>query len=261
MRKNLDEFYVGYHERMPPATGVFFKKIIAGLLLLVAICAFVLASGQSAFYPSIFEFGVERTFEGIIVEQPYPVLLMQPSGANQNGDATSSRIYLVAFGKFGAAGRVAGMAGQKVRLRGSLIYRDGETMIEIADSPIERISGEITHGASFVKGPGAGVSMGELTAVGEIVDSKCFLGVMNPGNLKTHKACAIRCISGGIPPVFVVKTADGPAKYFLLVSEDGKAVNQQVLSMIAEPVKITGALEQHGDMYFLRADPANYVLQ
>lgn len=90
MRKNLDEFYVGYHERMPPATGVFFKKIIAGLLLLVAICAFVLASGQSAFYPSIFEFGVERTFEGIIVEQPYPVLLMQPSGANQNGDATSS---------------------------------------------------------------------------------------------------------------------------------------------------------------------------
>ena len=28
MRKNLDEFYVGYHERMPPATGVFFKKLL-----------------------------------------------------------------------------------------------------------------------------------------------------------------------------------------------------------------------------------------
>jgi len=43
-------------------------------------------------------------------------------------------------------------------------------------------------------------SLGTQTLVGEIVDSKCFLGVMNPGQLTTHRACAIRCISGGVRP-------------------------------------------------------------
>ena len=48
-------------------------------------------------------------------------------------------------------------------------------------------------------------SLGKQTFVGEIVDSKCFLGVMNPGRLTPHRACAIRCISGGVPPVLLVR--------------------------------------------------------
>ena len=39
---------------------------------------------------------------------------------------------------------------------------------------------------------------------GEIVDPKCFFGVMKPGEGKPHKDCAIRCILGGIPPVLKV---------------------------------------------------------
>ena len=62
---------------------------------------------------------------------------------------------------------------------------------------------EMTEGSLQVIGDGAGGNpsyqpLGAVTLTGEIVDSKCFLGVMNPGNLKPHKACAIRCISGGI---------------------------------------------------------------
>ena len=102
------------------------------------------------------------------------------------------------------------------------------------------------------------VSLGQQTLVGEIVDSKTYLGVMNPGQLTTHRACAIRCISGGIPPVLFVRQTNGPALYFLLVSRDGKPVNKQVLNLVAEPVQITGAVERQGEMLILRADVATH---
>ena len=37
----------------------------------------------------------------------------------------------------------------------------------------------------------------------------CFLGVMKPGRSKPHRACAVRCISGGIPPFKVPGHARG----------------------------------------------------
>jgi hypothetical protein len=43
-----------------------------------------------------------------------------------------------------------------------------------------------------------------------------------------------------------------------LVSADNKPVNQQVLDLVAEPVRITGEVERQGDWLFLRADPATY---
>jgi hypothetical protein len=102
------------------------------------------------------------------------------------------------------------------------------------------------------------ISLGKQTLVGEIVDSKCFLGVMNPGQLTPHRACAIRCISGGCPPVLLVRQTDGPAIYLLLVSADGKPVNKQVLDMVAEPLEITGEVERLGDLLVLKADPESY---
>jgi hypothetical protein len=102
------------------------------------------------------------------------------------------------------------------------------------------------------------VALGKQTLVGEIVDSKCFLGVMNPGQLTPHRACAIRCISGGVPPVLLVRQKDSPAIYLLLVSADGEPVNKQVLEMVAVPVEITGEVERQGELLILRADPATY---
>ncbi len=96
------------------------------------------------------------------------------------------------------------------------------------------------------------------TLTGEIVDSKCFLGVLNPGALTTHRACAIRCISGGIPSVLLVRRTNGLALYFLLLSRDGKPVNKQLLNLVAEPVEITGEVERQGELLILRADPATY---
>src|SRR5437867_1850029 len=82
--------------------------------------------------------------------------------------------------------------------------------------------------------------------------------VMNPGQLTPHRACAIRCISGGVPPVLLVRQKDGPSIYLLLVSADGKPVNKQVLDMVAEPLEITGEVERQGEVLILRADPVTY---
>src|SRR5712691_8273684 len=128
-------------------------------------------------------------------------------------------------------------------------------MIEVADGSIKSIADSTIQRSNASRSP---VRLGQQTLIGEIVDSKCYLGVMNPGQLTTHRACAIRCISGGIPPVLLVRHTNAPALYFLLVSRDGRPVNKQVLGMVAEPVQITGDVERQGELLILRADPPTY---
>lgn len=156
---------------------------------------------------------------------------------------------LVGLGKFGAVDRVKGLDGRRVRGTGTLIHRDEATMLELTADPLEDL------------GPAAALleveELGEQTLFGEIVDSKCFFGVMNPGNLKAHRACAIRCISGGIPPVLLVRDAEGHARHVLLVGGEGEAVNEAVLDWVAEPVSVRGRLQRHGERFVLRADPAS----
>ena len=54
------------------------------------------------------------------------------------------------------------------------------------------------------------------------------------------------------PPVFVVSDPDGPAAYLMLVGADGRAVNQEVLGMIAEPLEITGEVSRLDDLWGAR---------
>jgi hypothetical protein len=189
----------------------------------------------------------------VVAEAPYPQLLVARPGAAA-GELRElsevSRYHLVAAGKHGAAEAVAGLAGRRVRLAGSLIYRDDQVMVEIVPGSVELL-GTGTP-------PAVGEELGQVTLVGEIVDSKCFLGVMKPGRGKPHRACASLCIRGGIPPLLRVETAAGEHADYLLVNADGGAVNHQILDWVAEPVEITGHLRRLGDLLVLAADPATY---
>jgi len=86
------------------------------------------------------------------------------------------------------------------------------------------------------------------------------LGVMKPGQLKTHRDCAIRCISGGVPPSLRVVGTSGNIEHFLLVDSHSNAVNSQILDVVADPISVTGEVIQYGDMFLLKADPENYNL-
>jgi hypothetical protein len=250
-----DEFYIGWEDQAPPGVGSRVRRTVVLLLALGIALGGVLSLAQRTIGVSVFEWGKVKSFSGILKSQPYPHLLVPRPGASDS-QAPFSSYHLVKPFKFGLDSESADrLDGKAVSLKGTLIYRGGQTMVEVADGSLKP-DGASTHqrfDASM-----ASVSLGQQTLTGEIVDSKCYLGVMNPGALTPHRACAIRCISGGIPPVLLVRQTDGPALYFLLVSRDGKAVNKQVLNMVAEPVEITGQVERQGELLILRADPVTY---
>jgi len=144
----------------------------------------------------------------------------------------------------------AGLDGHRASLEGTLVYHGGRAMIEV-------LPGSLKEG-----GPadvaGARVDLGEHTLRGEVADSKCHLGVMNPGRSKVHRACAVLCIRGGIPPVLLIDGADGSVTRVLLVAADGSAVNTAVLPLVADRIEVTGRLYRDDDLLVLHADPSTY---
>jgi hypothetical protein len=248
-----DDFYIGWEDQAAPGIKRFVQRIVWLLLAIGLGGALALAAAQHTIGVSVFEWGRVKEFAGILKTEPYPHLLV-PRPGTSGAQTGFSTYYLVAPFKHGLdREKYAALDGKTVSLKGTLIYRGNQTMVETLPDSIRAADRQSPWP------PGAEtIGLGRQTLVGEIVDSKCFLGVMNPGQLLPHRACAIRCISGGIPPVLLVRQQDGPALYLLLVSAEGKPVNQQVLDLIAEPVQITGEVERQGDWLILRADPATY---
>jgi hypothetical protein len=185
-----DEFYVGYEPDMPDRLAERIRRIARGLIALALVLPGVLVFSEDGFAPGVFEYGRVRTFSGRIVESPYPALVVDDEiGVDRS-------YWLVGPGKHGADGIVRGHDGQRVQLSGSLIERDRDAMIEVLPGTVEMIGG--SAGATEPLR-----SLGSVVAAGEIVDSKCHLGVMKPGEGPTHRDCAVRCLMGRVPPMFV----------------------------------------------------------
>jgi hypothetical protein len=241
----MSEFYIGYLPKPPDGILRFLRRLAPVLFLLVIAIAAVLLAGQGPFADSQFEFGTVRHFEGIVRARPY-ALLQVARPAKTGSQPAYSEYLLVAPGKHGADDLVAAFDGQPVRLDGQLIYRANATMVEVVPGSIQS-AGE----------PAAADATEDLSPVqlhGEIVDSKCYLGVMNPGSGKVHRDCAARCISGGIPPLFV-NVANG--EQFLLIGLDRMPLDTDKLrAFIAEPLKLSGETLQRGQTKLLAIDPA-----
>lgn len=244
-----DEFYVGYAPEAPRGLAKLLRRVSVGLLLLAAVVAGVLAFGQQRLALSSFEFQQYRAYSGVVRALPYPALLV--TQAEQSSEAPSLTQYLlVAPGKHRAD--VGKFDGQTVTLRGALIQRDGLAMLEIEPASV------VTTNAAAAPASLARVELGTFMLVGEIVDSKCYLGVMNPGHTKPHRDCAVRCISGGIPPMFVTRDRLGNELDLLLTDAEGAPVKQAVLDFVAEPLTITGRVVREGERFYLQANPSTY---
>jgi len=250
---NEQEFYVGYLPKASSGIARTVRMTVGFLLLIAVIVAAGFAVVQRTFAPSFFEFGKVRSFEGFLETKPYPTLLVRRPGT-ANGQSPYSRYLLVATGKHGADSQVAAFAGKHIQLRGSLIYRGGQTMVELvtgsiialpdAEAPIEQTT-----------------SLGAQELTGEIVDSKCNFGVMNPGEGKVHRDCAVRCLSGGIPPAFVTQNLMGAPAVLLLVGPGQEPLKKEVfLKYVAQPVRFRGAVLKTGDTLLFAVDPASLTL-
>src|ERR1043166_618939 len=215
-----DEFYIGWQERVPARTGKTVRRTVVIVIIAALACASMVAFSQRTIGRAVFEWGQAKEFSGILKAEPVPHLLV--ANANTNSFTTH---YLVNPWKFGFDAKLAKQFdGQLVNLRGTRIYRDDQMMIEVERGSVTLSNIDDTAMLRLIESRSE--SLGEQTFIGEIVDSKCFLGVMNPGQLKPHRACAVRCISGGVPPVLLVREANGAARYLLLVSRAGKPDRQ-----------------------------------
>lgn len=252
----MSDFYVGYLPKAPPDLARFLRKVILGLTLVALAAALGLVLAQNPFAKSTFEYGKVREFEGIVGTSPYPTLwIAQPGQTTGKGE----HYLLVAPGKHGADDLLSKFDHRQVRLQGQLIYRDGGMMVEI-------VPGSVVAVSTLPSIPDEARDLGPVTATGEIVDSKCYLGVMNPGSGKAHRDCAARCLSGGIPPIFIADhiiadhiTGPGGAVHnnqYLLVGPDGGAIGRDALrDFVAEPITLHAELLQRGGSLLLQIDP------
>ena len=236
-----DDFYVGYLPKAPAGLGKIVARIAAGVLLAGLIAGGLLIFGQPPFATGKFEYGEYRDYAGVIEEWPYPMLVTD-----------NASFLLVAPGKHGLSDTVKGLQGKHVQLKGTLIERMPNRMIEVVPE-------SIAVGTSpLLATPSRMIDLGPVTLRGEIVDTKCYLGVMNPGEHKVHRDCAVRCISGGVPPAFLARDASGDSRVLLLVGEDGRALSREVLPFVAEPLEISGDLVRMGSTVTLKASPAKF---
>lgn len=227
----MDEFFVGYLP-VPAGVRLFLRRAVALAIALAAVVAVVLVLAQARFAASRFDFGEYRDYQGALSLLPYPAL--------------SGGWLVVAPGKHGAAGLRAGY----VKLKGELIRNGDDRMLELLPGSVQPAAGAAR--------PSMETDLGAVEWTGEIVDSKCYFGVMNPGRGKVHRDCAARCIAGGIPPALLVRDAAGQARTVLVAGSDRRPLSAEVRDFIAEPVRVRGRLVRSGGHLLLLAEPRDF---
>ncbi len=254
VKESPDEFFVGY---LPVPVGLArFARGVAGVALVgLAAVAGALASVQRPLGQGQFAWDSEEEFCGRLQTSPIPGLWTVAGAAPAGTPFTGAFLPLVGEGKRGPDAQLLAGGDRGLALRGHRIERYGKQLIEV--------TGASSSAGKLLQVPGmappAQVSLGRQRLQGEIVDSKCWFGVMKPAQGKAHKDCAIRCISGGAPPAFVVRSAGAEGRertlVLLLAATDSAPLGPRILDLVAEPVEIEGEVSRLGDQWVLSADP------
>ena len=216
-----DDFYIGYQKKAPKSVTALIRRTMVLITLIVLPVAGMAAYFQQPADDGTFEFGVVREFPGILVESPFPHFVFAQDVEGTDFVA-GDRAVLVGVGKHGASKLLEGATQSVVLLQGSLIYRDTVAMIEVVsimDEDVNVDTSRILEATSVRYEPEA------ITVTGELVDTKCYLGVMRPGAGKVHRACASVCLRGGIPPGMLVRGDGGDAVWFLVDRNEGKPLS------------------------------------
>ena len=219
-----DEFYIGYEGGMPPRM----RRAVGGAIVVIVTVAISAASlfvsQQRPLADARFEFGRVRAFEGYLSLTPAPVLLVRD-------EDTTLPHWLVSPGKFGPSVALGTAAPGWVTVAGTLIERERWRMIEIVPGSLRAIDSRAAPPAVTEH------AWRDRVLTGEIVDSKCFLGVMNPGERTVHRDCATRCLSGGVPAMLSYRDDTGP-RLALLLGVDAAVLGDGV----GNTITLTGVL-------------------
>lgn len=254
MKKN-DEFYVSYIEGSLGAnTKKTLKQFSIAAISVIIIGAVLFSVSQTPFKNSTFELATATKITGTYRENPYPMLRVEVA------ENTFKNVLLLGFGKSSVnpflekiQNEVADLNGKTISIEGNLIYYNGKTLIQITDAEKVILVSGINRYIPIKK------QISRMTLEGEIIDPKCYFGVMKPGKGKIHKSCAVRCISGGIPPVLATTDKNNMSQYFLLTDMKGNPIHNDLLRYIGKPSKITGVVEKMEDWYFLKLKTSDII--
>lgn len=230
-----EDFYIGYLARSPERLARQVRRIVAGTIFVALALIVGVAALQTPAEPGSFEFGVERDFEGVLRVSPLPILRsVSASGAVTN-------YLLVGEGKHGLPPFAQGHDGERVRFRGSLIQKGPAVMVEMNDASSFTALGRAT-GPEVPETTGRLGRLGRVVLTGELVDTKCYFGVMRPATGKVHRACAVRCLSGGVPPGLLVRDGRGGGVVVMLTGNGGGPLRLDP-QWAARDLRVTGDLD------------------
>ena len=243
-KRSNDSFFIGWGE----TPRVDRRFLLLSSLVLVAAAGVggaLVASEQAPPGDGVWNPDDERDWAGMFVRGPYPMLRTAAL------DGTPRTAYLVSSNKQGVQHRLGSAEEGPVVVRGSLIARGKNAMIAVADGD------RWLRGATAADLPKVGdgladwreQELGAATYAGEILDSKCWFGAMQPGQGKPHKSCAALCIRGGLPAVFCPEGLCGSGETApLLTDETGRAHGPGLLPLVADAILATGRLVKVGDV-------------
>ena len=249
---------------MPKAPKGIVRFVLAFIVLLFVVMggvSYFLSTSHNHINNGTYEFGELTELKGVIHMDPVPYIRILADDQGKIG----KNIMLIDFGKFGARSSVEKMQAKigkdidavEVTIRGTLIYQDGFTLLELTEKE------KALQKHEPLSDPDRYTSLqtvaGNQTFIGEIIDPKCYFGSMKPGQSKPHLSCAALCISGGIPPVLAVQTKQKTAEYYILKGENGEDINQEVLDHVADPSQIEGKVVRLNEWNLLYIDPEKII--
>lgn len=231
-------FFIGWNPNMPERNKKALRLFLIPLFLLLPVGIYLIVSLETPFNDHHFELGTIREFNGVYFNDPQPLLVLNEAHVPAGYDREA---LLVGYGKFGAAStmaqameRTGPLQGREIRLRGTLLYGDEKIVIELTEGEASVLGEPSRH-----MHPVQMTKPKPIRLQGEIIDPKCWFGAMKPGEGKVHKSCAIRCISGGIPPVLKIEQ-NKMNLYYLLEGIEDEPLNETLLEFVAEPIEVSG---------------------
>lgn len=239
--KKNTEFYVGYLP-LPQSHKRFLTALVTVLGISMLTSGALIAAAQRN-PGKTDQISTQRaTWSGTVYADPYPMMIHDDGSIH----------LLIGIGKFGVADRVTPLNGKYCQVDGWALARTNRNAIQLDITPnaIRESTGAIRPAPTPKSHTSEPVEL-----IGEIIDGKCFLGAMKPGDGKAHKACATLCIQGGLPPMFAASDQSPKTQLPLVLVNGSPTLPQSVLELVGEPVKLTATRSKIGSLEILNLNP------
>lgn len=241
--RKQDPFYVGWSN----TSSLIFQKSLL-YFVAVAMCLSFVMIGLFSFHQehlanSSFNYENVKRLSGSVGIEPFAHITVL-AGRKPDGGPLLKVFPLVNANKFGASATINRWLHSNGSIKSAMadidvltLHRDGVFALQLNEdgASLRKSKEQLAIGDEKIQ------SLGDTLLTGEIIDPKCYLGAMNPGEGKPHRSCAIRCISGGIMPMLTWVNGN-KREYAVLTGPHGRPINKEVLFAVAEPVRVRGNL-------------------